>query len=205
MQDDSPAALESLEAAVTALPSFQDTRRYWIAAGRIAYRLGHDNHHATYFRAHQLMHHGRYDDSKSVLQTLADEPGISRVVGDLMAEILSRKAVDAVCDNNPSGAEVVWKETFSYASWRDVNWIGTGFAMAMASPHPADRIDRMMLPRVDQIGDRLVRSDIISLVGDTYFRDGQFDRARDMYQRSMKVFSLPKYVNVHAQEGLLGM
>jgi tetratricopeptide (TPR) repeat protein len=55
------------------------------------------------------------------------------------------------------------------------------------------------------VGDCFVSSDVASALGDAYFAIGEFDRARDMYSEAKRLFDLPKYVNLHAQEGRLGM
>jgi Flp pilus assembly protein TadD len=55
------------------------------------------------------------------------------------------------------------------------------------------------------VGDCFVGSDFASALGDAYFETGDFDRARVMYTKAMDLFHLPKYVNLHAQEGRLGM
>ena len=86
-----------------------------------------------------------------------------------------------------------------------MNWIGSAIAMTMATPAQAANAEQILVPRFDQIGDRLVRSDVSSMIGDAYFRDGNFEKAREMYEMSMSIFSLPKYVNLNAQEGMLGM
>jgi hypothetical protein len=59
--------------------------------------------------------------------------------------------------------------------------------------------------RGGDVGDCFVGADLATALGDAYFVTGEFDRARDMYSLAMNIFHLPKYVNVHAQEGKLGM
>jgi hypothetical protein len=203
MKDDHLAAGQELEAAAAIVPSLRHTRRYWLAAGRLGYRLEQEGPAVTYFQAHQLLLDDELDAALGVLKPLADSR--ARVVADLLGEILGRKALWAIVHDQPSAAKKLWNEALEHAPWRYVNWIGMGTAMAMASPHQAQRIEAMLLPKIDQIGDRLVRSDVAAMVGDAYFRDGQFARARQMYELSMSIFSLPKFANTHAQEGMLGM
>jgi hypothetical protein len=62
-----------------------------------------------------------------------------------------------------------------------------------------------MLGQLCEVGDCFVGSDFASALGDAYFETGDFDRARVMYTKAMDLFHLPKYVNLHAQEGRLGM
>jgi hypothetical protein len=51
----------------------------------------------------------------------------------------------------------------------------------------------------------MVNSDFSSLIADAYFVTGDMERAREFYSRAMDTFDLPKYVNLHAQKGMLGM
>jgi len=205
MNDDYTAASHALQGAVAAFPSLRDTRQYWLTTGRLAYRLDKSNSEVAYFRAHQLMLDKQLDDAVAILQPHANQADCPRSVRDLMADLISRKAWVAVRKGNPSAAEIQWRQAFTYAPWRHLEWAGVGIAMAMASPHQAERIEEWILPKMVQIGDRFVRADMASLVGDAYFLDGQFVKARQLYEQSRSIFSFPKYVNIHAQEGMLGM
>jgi hypothetical protein len=62
-----------------------------------------------------------------------------------------------------------------------------------------------LLGRLCDVGDCFIGSDMASALGDAYFETGDFQRARDMYAKAMDLFHLPKYVNIAAQEGRLGM
>lgn len=205
MEDQYLDAEQALKQALGTFPSMRETRRYWLTVGRLGYRLDKVNPQVTYFRAHQLMLDNELDAALGILQPLAAGQEQSRMVHDLMADIITQKALWAIRNANPSAAESLWREAFDYAPWQYVNWIGIGTAMSMTSPHQPERIEEMLMPRLHQVSDRLLRSDVASLIGDAYFRDGQFGKARDMYKLSISIFSLPKYVNAHAQEGMLGM
>jgi hypothetical protein len=60
-------------------------------------------------------------------------------------------------------------------------------------------------PLVERLGDRVLIADLLERLGHANFEAGRVVRAREYYERSMAVFSQPKYVNAPAQEGLLGM
>ena len=62
-----------------------------------------------------------------------------------------------------------------------------------------------LVPRLAQVGDRMVNSDFSLLIADAYFVTGDMERAREFYSRAMDTFDLPKYVNLHAQKRHVGM
>ena len=201
-------ALDACEDAVRVFPDFANTRRYWLQTGRLAFRLGQQNDRELLFRAHQLLRSRNLDAAEGLMapwlnNNLNDDANF--LVRDLMAEILGAQALSAISADRPSAAETKWRTAHELAPWRTVGWVGIGFAMTMVSPQQAAQAEEILMPRLEQIGDRLVRSDVTSMVGDAYFRDGDFSRARELYERSMKTFSLPKYANIHAQEGVLGL
>ena len=51
----------------------------------------------------------------------------------------------------------------------------------------------------------MVASDYHTLVGDAHFVVGEFAKARERYNEAIDLFQMPKYINVQAQEGRLGM
>ncbi len=205
MNDKYREAQQSLAQALDIFPSLHHTRRFWLASGRLAYRLQENNLQSTFFQAHQLMLDNHVDDAIGILQPPAEQRDCPLVVRDLMSELLGRQALRAIHDANPGTAETRWREAFAMAPWRQGNWLGIGVAMSMASPHQPARIEEWLLTRIEDVGDRLIRADAYAMVGDAYFSQGEFIKARDLYQQSRDTFSLPKYVNIHAQEGMLGL
>jgi hypothetical protein len=137
-------------------------------------------------------------------------PDVQRTGGtvpqrDLLAAAIGRLAVHHTYNNNPSGAATAWSEAAAIAPWAPAYLIAAATARLEAEPHRVTEVQTEMLPCLEQIGDRLVRSDFSSVLADAYFSTGDLKKARDMYNAAMKTFDLPKYVNLHAQKGLLGM
>ena len=91
------------------------------------------------------------------------------------------------------------------APWNLAYPLAHAAAQAAAAPHRARSIAEEAKPLIAHIGDRMVVSDFHSLVADAHFVSGDFDQARRMYDLAMDMFHLPKYINVPAQEGRLGM
>lgn len=59
---------------------------------------------------------------------------------------------------------------------------------------------------LEKTADRLVKSDVYNLMGDSYYKQRDFLLARDMYQRSKEAFSLVKIlINFNAMKGLQGL
>ena len=53
--------------------------------------------------------------------------------------------------------------------------------------------------------DRTLRAALLAMLGDSYFKAGQFVQARARYRASMAAYSLPKHINFRAYRGLSGM
>jgi tetratricopeptide (TPR) repeat protein len=118
-------------------------------------------------------------------------------LGHLATEYASRGKFGA--------AEQLWGEAVELAPWIPAYWIGEAVCVLSANPRRVDEVKAQLLPRLDQIGDCFISCDFASILGDAYFDEGEFHAARDMYSNAIEIFQLPKYVNLHAQEGRLGM
>jgi tetratricopeptide (TPR) repeat protein len=199
------AAEEAVERARAAMPRLERTRGYWLTKGRLGYRQGGDNQYVSFFLAHQSLLAGDPRRARATLEISIRATAGSNVQQDLLAEIVGQIASDYVSQASYSAAELAWAESADIAPWKSASWIAVNAMVLAADPSQAQAIERQFMPRLTLVGDRMVASDFSSLIGDAYFSTGQFDRARDMYSRAMDRFDLPKYVNLHAQEGRLGM
>jgi hypothetical protein len=196
----------SLDAARNAMPCMEDTRRYWLAKGRLDVRRGRtSDQFASFYLAHQAMLSGDLTNAHAVLEPSIRRPDATVAQRDLLAGILAQRAAEYVSDAKYSAAELCWDEASAVAPWKGAYRIAHGAAQVAAAPHRAGEIDERLIPMLSHLGDRMVASDVYSLVGDAHFLSGEFVRARQMYDRSIGLFQTPKYVNVPAQEGRLGM
>ena len=198
-------AVASLERARQAMPEVAATRRYWRDRGRLDYRLGEQSRFRTYFEAHQLGLSRRYSEAQALLSELVDAKEGEVVERELLAEFLSELAARNAQGDNFTAAERQWNEAATLVPWTPVYWIGGATVALWGDPERADEVERLVVPRMDQSGDRVLNSDMASLVGDAYFKTGAFREARDMYALSLANFNLPKHVNLRAQYGRLGM
>jgi hypothetical protein len=199
-------AERALHSVGSAMPSMEDTRRFWLAKGRLNVRQGRSNDRfASFYLAHQAMLSGELTLAHAVLEPSVRRPDVSIAERDLFAGIVAQRAAEYVSDAKYSAAELCWNEASAAASWKGAYRIAHGAAQVAAAPHRAAEIDERLLPMLADLGDRMVASDVYSLVGDAHFVSGQFARARQMYNLSIGLFQTPKYVNVPAQEGRLGL
>jgi tetratricopeptide (TPR) repeat protein len=195
----------ALGQVVRAMPQMAHTSRYWLAAGRLAYRQQRSNPFVDYFFAHQYLQNGELSRARAEIEHSLRETGGSTAQRVLLAEIMGHMATEYAARGKYGAAELVWGEASGVVPWKPAYWIGQAVTILAADPQRAAEVRQMLLPRLNQIGDCFVSCDFASLLGDAYFENGEFVDAREMYSEAMDLFNLPKYVNLHAQEGRLGM
>ncbi len=200
------AASQSLESVRRAMPAMAKTRQYWLAKGRLSFRQRQpDNEFQAFFLAHQAVLSGDFDRARAVLERYVHGSQGTAAERDLLSGILAYRAAEYVSESKYSAAELCWREAAAMAPWKVGYWIAQCAAQLAVAPHRAHEIEQQAVPRLRQVADRMVTSDFHSIVGDAYFVVGDFTRARAMYDRAIELFHLPKYINVHAQEGRLGL
>lgn len=195
----------AMDGAIWAMPELEMSRRYQLARGRLAYRLHREDPAAAFFVAHQKAVEGNYEEARAVLMPLVGEQDRSVAKRELLAEIMGHLAAAQVEVGDFTAAELQWAEASRVAPWMPGHWIAENTTALVANPGRAEGFERDVLPRLAQVGDRLVTSDVATVLGDAYFKTGDFAKARVMYDRSLDNFHLPKYANLKAQSGRLGM
>jgi tetratricopeptide (TPR) repeat protein len=199
-------AERALASAQSTLPSLSNTWRYWLAKGRLSVRQRQlDNPFASFYLAHQATLSGDFTRARALLEPNLRGAAPSLVERDLFAGILAQSAAAYVSDAKYSAAEVCWSEAMSIAPWKVAYSLAHGASQIAAAPERAELVDGELIPTLEQVGDIMVASDYHSLVGDAHFVAGNFVKAREMYDVAMSLFQMPKYINVQAQEGRLGM
>ena len=198
------AAADSLEQAREAMPDLGYLRRYWQARGRLDYRQQKSSDYRAFFIASQYLSSGDLDRARAELEPSvhADSDAPQR---DLLAEIIGHIAAGFSSQGKTGAAELAWREAAEIASWKPTYWVAEAVTVLGAAPERASEIEDRLFGELCTVGDCFVGSDFASALGDAYFETGDFDRAREMYAKAMDLFHLPKYVNLHAQEGRLGM
>jgi hypothetical protein len=199
------AAEASLEKARQTMRCLGETRRYWIARGRLAYRQRNSLRHEAFFVAYQYFQNGDPLRAEAELAPFARLDAATTAERDLMSEIVGNIAVGHIAQGQSAGSKLAWQRAVELAPWKPAYWVSLAAAELAESPSKAPLLHQGMFDKLVEVGDCFVGSDIASALGDAYFEIGEFDRARAMYSEAKRLFDLPKYVNLHAQEGRLGM
>jgi hypothetical protein len=199
--DDAAAALER---ARETMPHFGYTRRYWQERGKIDFRRQLQTEYCAFFVALQYLESGDVERAQAELEPYVDAESAS-APRDLMAEIIGHAASGYSAHGKREAAEIAWRDAAAIAPWKPVYWVAHAVTVVGTTPSRAREIEDRYLPELCEVGDCFVGSDFATALGDAYFENGDFESARRMYSMAMDIFHLPKYVNLHAQEGRLGM
>jgi hypothetical protein len=197
-------ATAALENARSAMPHLGYTRRYWQTQGRLDYRRRYDSDFQTFFVAMQYLEGGDVERARDELAPCVDKSSLSPL-RDLMAEIIGHEASGYSSRGKRAAAELAWSEATEIAPWKPTYWVAHAVTIIGTDPNRAPEIEKQYLQQLCEVGDCFVGSDFASALGDAYFESGDFESARRLYSMAMDIFHLPKYVNLHAQEGRLGM
>jgi tetratricopeptide (TPR) repeat protein len=194
------------KAALANCPELARLERTWIFLGRLDYRRGLDTPVARYFHANQWARNKEYrraiEETSDLARLDQPTPLVHRWLADLKAEL----AFEDFHGDRRGDAERGWREAAAIDP--DPNFRPLLVATLRSKADQADptSIASMVDPLIPWLRtDRTMRAVLLAMVGDTFFKAGQFAEARDRYFASQRVFSLPKHVNYRAQRGVLGM
>jgi hypothetical protein len=197
-------ASDALDSACATMPSLRYTRRYWLMQGRLDYRSRRDSDYRTFFVAAQYVESGDVERARTELEPSVTNSSMS-APRDLLAEIIGHAAAGHTAAGKRGAAEEAWKEAAAIAPWKPTYWVAHAVTVLGTQPSRAPEIEQRYLGELCAVGDCFVGCDFASALGDAYFETGDFESARRLYAMAMDIFHLPKYVNLHAQEGRLGM
>jgi tetratricopeptide (TPR) repeat protein len=198
-------ARANLERAVLIMPELGQLERTWLLAGRIDLDEGLTTNATRFLRAERLAQaadwHAALDASRELRQTADDSTAVRRQAAQLFALAgLSEYRLGRL-----TAAYDAWRRGFEIDPARLDCPCYLGLVQArLDRTHPDEsrRWIDLVLPR---LGDRLLRADLLSSLGDAYFEAGQFAEARTFYRDSLRVYDLPKEINYRGRKGLLGM
>ncbi len=199
-------AQHSLDEVRAAMPSMENTWRYWLANGRLRVRQQRTNDKfASFYLSHQAILNGDLTRARALLEPFVWRKDAGTAQRDLFAGIIAQQAAEYVAEGKYSAAELCWAEAATTAPWKPAYQIAAAAALLASSPVRAVAINDQITPLLSHVGDRMVASDVQSLVGDAHFVSGDFVSARQMYDLAIITFQTPKYINIPAQLGRLGM
>lgn len=198
-------AEQAVQQAGETMPTLTYGRRHQLISGRLAYRQGVRDERTAFFVAHQHAVVSDYAEARAILTPIISQDGDDTAAREMLAEVIGRMAAEHIVGGDYTSAELNWAEASRVAPWMQGHWLAQTTTSLAANPKLADQLQGELLAQLDQVGDRLMHSDVASVIGDAYFNVGDFAKARVMYDRSIENFHLPKYANLHAQQGRLGM
>jgi hypothetical protein len=206
------AADQELRLALEAMPDLAVTRRYWLTKGRLGFRQHQTGEHVSFFIAYQYLNSNRdLARARSEIEPYVVKTGGATAQRDLLGEVIGYIAIEYISHGNLAASELAWTEAVEVAPWKPTYWVAEAATILATAPQRAPEVEEKFLPRLvgrggkGDVGVCFVGADLASALGDAYFVTGDFNHARDMYSLAMDIFHLPKYVNLHAQEGKLGM
>ncbi|BBO33845.1 hypothetical protein [Lacipirellula parvula] len=203
-RNDFVAAADALELARQSMPPLGFTKRYWEARGRLDYRQLVRSPYAAYFVSSEYLEAADVDRARNELAPFVDADSAAAPRA-LLAEIMGHTATGFSAHGKRGAAEKAWREAAEIAPWKPSYWVAYAVTVLGSAPERAPEIETRYLEELRDVGDCFVGSDFASALGDAYFESGDFTSARRLYSMAMDIFHLPKYVNLHAQEGRLGM
>jgi len=199
-------AANELTMVAQVMPSLSETKHYWFDRGRLDYRQqAGGTSYAIFYLAQLASHEGRFEEAHAILEPLAENPDAGLAIRQLLARAMGQKAARYLVYAKPGASEACWEKCCEYAPWSPGYLIAQTMTALRSKPESASQAEEMLGMLHQQVGDRLVRGDIASVVGDAFFTCGDFERARQLYAQGLAAMSLPRYTNIHAQEGRLGL
>jgi hypothetical protein len=200
------AARAELDEAIDLYSEFELLERTWLLAGKIDYRRGKSTPQALYYRVAQLALHDDRGESVGLLSELLNSSaGRATAVRDLAGLVHADLARKSTSKGLLIAAYDDYKLAAKYAPLRVDAPAGMGLSLSESDRSRPELAEAFIDPLVERLGDRVLIADLLERLGHANFEAGRVVRAREYYERSMAVFSQPKYVNAPAQEGLLGM
>lgn len=103
------------------------------------------------------------------------------------------------------GAQTAWQWAARLAPSRHDWHFYLGSLAARLDPANPERTEALMGSLVNDLGDPILRADVLATLGDAWFDAGQGGQARRRYADSFKAFLLPKMINYRAQKNLGGL
>ena len=131
-------------------------------------------------------------------------PAASPAARSQAARVLAEMGIDSFHRGRVGSAEIAWERSLA----ADPKAIDSAVLLAEAARVDRDQVGRMeatLGPALDGMADRVLRADLLAMLGDAYFDSGQIALARQRYAASCEAFTLPKIINHHALRGMGGL
>ncbi len=218
VQADRRGAVEAAErharAALERFPELARLERTWALLGKLDYRQGRSSPAARCFCAFQMAHNKKLRQAIGEIDDLMRELGTRdsalstqhSALRSLLADLESELGFNLFHQEHFQGAENAWCRALERDPAQVFRRLFVATLRARVDHDDPEAIAAVVDPLLDRLtGDRTLRAALLAMLGDSYFRAGQFSKARARYEESMDTYNLPKRVNYRAQRGLVGM
>ncbi|MGA2033381.1 MAG: hypothetical protein ABSG68_14080 [Thermoguttaceae bacterium] len=205
-----------LDRSLAVCPQLGLLRRSWLLQGKMDYRRGgfspldyrrqEYSSRQRFWEAHQLAFDRQVLLANHMMQSLRYSRDQARVVRVQSADFFTARGLELLGRGLPAAA----RDHFDMA---DAAGGQTRFDCAcfralvnmQGDPTRAEPVAVDLGEILDHCPNRLLRADIVAVLGDAFFDAGRMPAARKCYAESMDLFNLPKQINLRAQKSLVGM
>lgn len=205
-QGEFDAAAHSLQGAIRAFPELASLERTWALRGKLELRQDNSSPWARYYRAKRSAEDKDLPAAVDLLERIvAEDPAQHSPALDLLGDLLIRDGLMHLAEARWEAARAAFERAAQLAPQR----CDAGFLLGHVS-HEAYRAapevsEAAFAPCLRRAVDRVLRADMLAIIGDAYFEAGRFTEAREKYPASVRAYSLPKEINYRAQKGLSGL
>ena len=192
--------------ALGVFPQFARLQRTWLFLGKLNYRLGKKTNSARVFRAAQMSRNGELERAIDEIADLARHEELQEITRRWLGNLSAQLGLSMFEEEQLHGAADAWRRSVELDPTQQYRPLLVATMHVRLRSLTPDAIAEAIDPLLPQLRhDRTLRAAMLSLLGDAYFRAGQYAEARVRYNESADVYSLPKHINYRAQRGLLGM
>ena len=198
-----------LRASLEWAPSLLDMPRTWSLQGLIDYQSNRETAARQYYVASQKSRNGMFKEALVELERMREYPewdsdGHQKYLNYWTADLRVKQAMDSFRMGHFDAAEEYWKlamESDDSQKYRPLYVAALQTRLQGADP---EQIWNTVDPLLDRLADRSLKAATHAMIGDCFFAQGEFTLARQHYQSSLDIYSLPKTINYRALRGLLG-
>ncbi|NOY30680.1 MAG: hypothetical protein GXP28_11090 [Planctomycetes bacterium] len=203
------SASTHVEQAKEFFPGLVGVPRTWMLEGKIDYQRSQHSAARQYYLARQKARNGELDQALLEIAAIKENrewslkasPSLmNRWKGDLS----TAQAMEDFRKGRLEAADQRWDLAMTFDSsnvFRPLCLAALRSRWQGANPQ---EVVELVDPVLDQLADRSLKAALHAMIGDCFFAAGEFSTARERYQTSLRVFSLPKTINYRALRGLLG-
>lgn len=195
----------TLETSIDIFPQFDRLARTWALEGKLDYLDGFETPRARYYLASLQSDIGDLDTAISLLSNIeSTRSGPDTLVRHQLAHYLVQSGIRHFYRENWATADIALREARSVDPENCSALFATWVVQDRLQNSNPQEVEELFKPCLARIGDRVLRADLLAILGDVHFMAGNFTQAREKYLVSLKAFHLPKRINYRAQRGLTG-